>query len=105
MKGVIRVSDMALVLGDAHGCPACAHVCTGPMISGSNDVFINGLNAVRKGDPGVHAACCGPNTYQTNAGSDNVFVNGKPLVRIMDDTKHCGGNWHMITCSFNVMCN
>ena len=36
---------MALVLGDAHGCPACAHVCTGPMISGSNDVFINGLNA------------------------------------------------------------
>ena len=105
MKGAIRVSDLALVPADAHGCPGCSHVCAGPMISGSNNVFVNSLNAVRQGDPGIHAACCGPNTYQTSAGSGNVFVNGKPMVRFMDKTTHCGGNGYMITCSFNVFCN
>ena len=105
MKGAVRVSDLGFVTGDAHSCPACAHVCVGPVISGSGDVFVNGLNAARKGDPGVHAVCCGPNTFNTNEGSDNVFVNGKPFVRRGDATKHCGGDGKIITASANVNVN
>jgi uncharacterized Zn-binding protein involved in type VI secretion len=101
----VRLGDLAMVVGDSHGCPGCPHVCIGPTIDGSNDVFINSLNAIRKGDPGIHAACCGPNTFNTNEGSPNVFVNGKPLVRLNDETKHCGGTGHTITGSPNVFVN
>lgn len=105
MKCAARLSDLALVAGDAHGCPVCPHICTGPIISASNDVFINSLGAARKDDPGIHAVCCGPNTFTINEGSDNVFVNGKPMARMGDQTKHCGGNGKIIIGSFNVSCN
>ena len=101
----VRLGDLAMITGDAHGCLACPHVCVGPTIDGSNDVFINSLNAIRKGDPGIHAACCGPNNFKTNQGSPNVFVNGKPLVRMNDQTKHCGGMGKMINGSPNVFVN
>ena len=104
LKGVARVSDLALVPSDGHFCPGCMHVCIGPVISGSNDVFVNSLNAVRKGDPGIHAACCGPNTYVTHEGSSSVYVNGVPLVRWLDETKHCGGMGRMVMASPNVYC-
>ena len=90
MPGTVRLGDDALVKGDAHTCPGCAHVCIGPAINGSNDVFINSRNAIRKDDMGIHAACCGPNTYKSTKGSNNVFVNGKPLCRKDDETLHCG---------------
>lgn len=105
MKGAVRVSDLALVVGDAHGCMVCPHVCTGPAISGSNNVFINGKNAVRKGDPGIHAVCCGPNTYTAKEGSGNVFVNGIAMMRLGDPTSHCGGDGKFITASPTVNCN
>ena len=105
MKPAVRLSDIALVSGDAHGCLICPHVCMGPVISASNDVFINGLGAARKGDPGIHAVCCGPNTYTLTQGSDNVFVNGKPLVRLGDETTHCGGKGKTILGSPTVFCN
>ena len=101
----VRLGDLGLILGDVHVCPGCPHVCIGPTIDGSNDVFINGRNAIRKDDPGIHAACCGPNTFKANEGSSNVFVNGKPLVRLNDQTKHCGGMGHIITGSPNVYVN
>ncbi|MBO5753024.1 MAG: PAAR domain-containing protein [Proteobacteria bacterium] len=105
MPPAVRISDLALVAGDAHGCLICPHVCIGPVINGSPDVTINGLPAVREGDPGIHAVCCGPNTYSTAEGSGNVFVNGKPLVRMFDKTSHCGGDGKMITGSPTVFCN
>ncbi|MBQ9395316.1 MAG: PAAR domain-containing protein [Proteobacteria bacterium] len=105
MKPAVRLSDLALVPGDAHGCLICPHVCVGPIINASTNVFINGLGACRKDDPGIHAVCCGPNTYTTAQGSNNVNVNGKPLVRLGDQTSHCGGKGKMITGSFNVFCN
>lgn len=105
MKPACRLSDIALVPSDGHGCPICTHVCVGPIVNASNDVFINGLGACRKGDPGIHAVCCGPNTYQTAEGSSNVNVNGKPLVRFGDKTSHCGGDGKMILGSPNVFCN
>jgi len=105
MPPAVRLSDLALVPGDAHGCPGCAHVCIGPTISGSSNVDINSLSAIRVGDPGIHAACCGPNTYNTDAGSPNVYVNSIKLVRQNDATAHCGGRGSMIMGSPNVLCN
>ena len=106
MPGAVRLGDIALVVGDAHACSICPHVASGPAIDGSNDVFINSKNAVRKEDRGMHAVCCGNNTYIANEGSDNVFVNGKPLVRMFDQSKHCDKAKGMfITASPTVWCN
>ena len=64
-----RVGDNALVPADAHGCPACPHPATGPATAGSPNVLVNGMPALRLGDPGVHAACCGPNSWVAAKGS------------------------------------
>ena len=105
MKLAARLSDLAFISGDAHGCCICPHICTGPVIDASNNVFINSLGAARVGDPGIHAVCCGPNTFKCAEGSNNVFVNGKALVRKDDKTEHCGGDGKIITGSANVHCN
>lgn len=98
-----RVSDIGDVPADGHGCPACPHPAKGPCTAGSPDVFVNGLPAARKGDPGIHAACCGPNTWTAAAGSGTVFINGKPAHRKDDKQTHCGGNGSMTTGSANVI--
>jgi uncharacterized Zn-binding protein involved in type VI secretion len=103
MPGAARLGDKAQVQADAHGCPACPHPGTGPTVTGSTDVFINGLSAVRKGDLGIHTACCGPNLYNCKEGSPDVYVNGKPLVRMQDATKHCGGDGQVIEGSPDVL--
>lgn len=102
MPSVCRLGDNALCPADSHGKPCCPHVVVGPAVSASPDVIINGRGALRLGDDGVHAACCGPNTWKTAAGSPTVLVNGKPLVRLGDATSHCGGNGTMVTASSDV---
>ena len=59
MPGQGRLGDGANTPGDAHGCPGCPHPATGPAIQGSPHVNVNGLPALRVGDTGIHAACCG----------------------------------------------
>ncbi len=98
-----RVSDNAMVPADAHGCPACPHPATGPATSGSPDVMVNGLPALRVGDPGVHAACCGPNQWKAAKGSGTVFINDKPAHRLGDMTQHCGGVGNLIVGSPTVI--
>ncbi|TNF32393.1 MAG: hypothetical protein EP329_10415 [Deltaproteobacteria bacterium] len=98
-----RVSDIGEVGADAHGCPACPHSCKGPCTAGSPDVFVNKLPAARKGDPGIHAACCGPNTWTATAGSSTVFINSKPAHRKDDAQAHCGGSGKMTTGSGDVI--
>ncbi len=39
------------------------------------------MPALRVTDTGIHAACCGPNTWTAQAGSSTVFINGKPAAR------------------------
>jgi hypothetical protein len=39
---------------------------------------------------GLHAACCGPNTWVVTQASGQVFINGSNMVRIGDKTMHCG---------------
>lgn len=75
----------------AHGCPACPHDAKGPLITGSPTVTVMGKPAGRVGDTGVHAACCGANTWEVVDGDADVLIDGRPAARIGSTTKHCGG--------------
>ncbi len=70
---------------------------------GSPTVNVNSLPAVRVGDMGIHAACCGPNMWNAQMGSGTVFINGKPAHRVGDMTKHCGGVGQTIAGSPSVI--
>jgi uncharacterized Zn-binding protein involved in type VI secretion len=98
-SGYARVGDNAKVDADAHGCPACPHTCVGPIIEGSSLVMIDGRPAARKGDAGVHAACCGPNTYVISGGDHNVVIEGRLAAKFNDPTQHCGGVGRIIEAS------
>lgn len=98
-----RVGDNAFVPADAHGCPACPHPCTGPGTTGSPNILVNGMQALRVGDPGVHAACCGPNSWKVAKGSGTVYFNDIPAARLGDQTAHCGGSGSLIVGSPNVI--
>ncbi|MBK7761688.1 MAG: PAAR domain-containing protein [Deltaproteobacteria bacterium] len=98
-----RVGDNAFNPADAHGCPACPHPVTGPGQAGSPDVIVNGMQALRIGDPGQHAACCGPNSWVVAAGSGSVTFNNIPAARLGDSTTHCGGSGSLIVGSANVI--
>jgi len=98
-----RLGDKARADVDAHGCPACPHPVVGPAIEGSPDVLINYRPALRVGDKGIHAACCGPNMWTAVKGSGTVFINGKGAVRKDDTAQHCGGVGQLIEGSPDVM--
>jgi uncharacterized Zn-binding protein involved in type VI secretion len=98
-----RLGDNSFVPADAHGCPGCPHPCIGPAVSGSPDVLVNGLPAIRVTDPGVHAACCGPNSWTAKEGSGTVFVNNLKAHRLGDQDQHCGGMGNMVVGSPNVI--
>jgi uncharacterized Zn-binding protein involved in type VI secretion len=98
-----RLTDMANVPADAHGCPLCPHPATGPAIAGSPNVLVNSLPALRVGDRGVHIACCDGNTWAPTKGSSSVLINNIPAVRLGDTTGHCGGVGQMIGGSPTVM--
>jgi uncharacterized Zn-binding protein involved in type VI secretion len=76
--------DPAHCPADSHGCPACPHDVTAPRWTGSPDVKINGREALRVGDTGTHAACCGPNQWQAVGGAPGVFINGQRAHRVGD---------------------
>lgn len=97
-----RLGDKARCPADGHGCLSCAHDVRGPATAGSSDVYVNDMNALRVDDPGVHASCCGPNTWKAAKGSSNVYFNGKKAHRKGDQTKHCGGNGELIEGSSDV---
>jgi uncharacterized Zn-binding protein involved in type VI secretion len=63
---------------------------------------VNAKPALRVNDMGVHAACCGPNTWMAAKGSGTVFINQRAAVRMGDQTQHCGGAGKMIQGSPNV---
>src|SRR2546422_10953747 len=102
MPSAARLGDKAQVDADAHGCPACPHPAVGPIVTGSPDVFVNSKPAARQDDLGIHAVCCGPNTFTIQRGSPTVYVNGKPFARMNDQTKHCGASGPIIEGSPDV---
>ena len=97
-----RVGDKAMNPADAHGCPVCPHAVIGPGVVGSPNILVNDQPPLRVGDPGLHAACCGPNSWVVAAGSGTVFFNGLPASRLGDVTAHCGGVGTLIEGSGNV---
>lgn len=98
-----RVTDFAFNPADSHGCPACPHPVTGPGVSGSPNILVNGLSPLRIGDPGVHMACCGPNMWVCAMGSSSVYFNDIPASRLTDMTAHCGGVGMLVQGSPNVI--
>jgi uncharacterized Zn-binding protein involved in type VI secretion len=98
-----RLGDKAQITADAHGCPGCPHPGTGPAIAGSADVLVNGKPALRQGDGGIHAVCCGPNQWKAQQGSPTVFINGRAAFRMNDPSVHCGGVGQLVEGSPDVV--
>jgi uncharacterized Zn-binding protein involved in type VI secretion len=98
-----RVGDNAVCPADGHGKNCCAHPVQGPGTAGSPNILVNNMPPLRIGDPGVHSACCGPNTWAVTGGSGTVFFNGIPATRIGDSTAHCGGSGSLVVGSGNVL--
>lgn len=103
MPGAARLGDIANCPLDSHGCVACPHNATGPIVQASNNVFINGKPAAFLGCQGIHGVCCGPNNFAIAEGAPTVFINGYPAARIGDRTSHCGGSGEIKTGSGNVI--
>ena len=95
MSGLIRVGD----LSTSDPCGAPPHAPT----SGSSDVIINGLSAVRVGDPYEDHACPGDSPHPSTAtgGSSTVFINGKAAHRIGDSIS-CGSTASNGSSNVNV---
>ncbi len=98
-----RLGDKSAAPIDAHGCPKCPHSVQGPAITGSENVLVNNKPALRVTDKGVHAACCGPNTWVATLGSGTVFINNLSAHRMGDMTTHCGGVGQLIEGSEDVL--
>ena len=90
-KPMARIGDEAECPADNHQGPNSPVKVRGPGVSGSQDVFINQIGAMRLGDAGIHAGCSGPNIWQAASGSKTVFINKKGAYRQGDDSRHCGG--------------
>jgi uncharacterized Zn-binding protein involved in type VI secretion len=92
MTGACRIGDVA----SGHGCFPPHNT-----ITGSNNVFVNGVGSQTVGDT-IQFHCCpdeGCHIGTTITGSNSVFVNGRPKTKI-GNMIHCGS--HMITGSVNV---
>jgi len=98
-----RLGDRSLVPADSHGRLCCPHECIGPAETGSPDVDVNGRAALRVTDTGIHATCCGPNTWIATQGSATVFINNLAAHRLGDADQHCGGPGYMIEGSDDVL--
>jgi outer membrane protein OmpA-like peptidoglycan-associated protein len=64
---------------------------------------VNRRPALRVDDVGIHAACCGANTWTATKGSVTVFINGKGAHRMGDQNRHCGGMGMLFEGSPNVI--
>lgn len=60
-----------------------------PSVSGSPDVMVESIPAIRVGDPWALHCCGSCHTGTTAKGSGTVFANGQPLMRIGDQID-CG---------------
>lgn len=88
---------------DDHGRPCCPHVASGPAITGSANVQINGRKALRVGDFGTHSSCCGAERWESDGGAPAVLINGRKAHRVRDVDDHCGGQGYLAEGSANVL--
>jgi uncharacterized Zn-binding protein involved in type VI secretion len=102
MQPQSRLGDQSYVPADNHFRVRCPHQCIGPAETGSLNVLVNNLPALRILDMGIHAQCCGSNTWIAVEGSKTVFINNLPAHRLGDLDMHCGGPGYMVQGSPNV---
>jgi uncharacterized Zn-binding protein involved in type VI secretion len=76
-----------------------------PVISGSSNVFVNGLAAITVGSE-WQTHCCSDSCHSSvsSSGSSNVFINGRAAVRIGDQIS-CSSNELVASGSSNVFIN
>jgi len=98
-----RLGDKSQVPADAHGCGGCPHPAIGPAITGAATVLVNDRPALRVSDTGVHAACCGPNTWVAVKGSATVLIENLQAHRLGDQDAHCGGMGFLVEGSPDVL--
>jgi uncharacterized Zn-binding protein involved in type VI secretion len=93
MPGAARLGDFCT----GHGC-----FPSRPNLTGSSDVFVNGIAAHRQGDLWQDHTCVSTHGGMTLIASPDVFVNGQPKARIGDQVD-CGSN--ILTGSSDVIVN
>jgi uncharacterized Zn-binding protein involved in type VI secretion len=76
------MANPAARLSDTNACPLSDHG-PNPTVTGSSDVLINSLPALRVGD----SSACGDTVA---VGSATVMVNGQPLAYLGSTTAHGG---------------
>ena len=91
------------VPSDRHNCPSCPHDATGPSKTASDDVLINDRPALRVGDRGEHASCCGDQSFRAADGAPTVDINDRAAHREGDACEHCGGRGALIEGSDDVL--
>lgn len=102
MSAAARIGD-----SEAGGCDlgldCCPHNRAGTNTEASENVFINGRGAHRKGDTGS-CNCPHGGTFVTVGGSASVLINGRAATRIGDGTacQACGQGGIHTTGSNNV---
>lgn len=103
MPAAARLGDQALCPACSHGCPKCPHSVQGNVVKASVVSLGNGFGLARLGDSGVHAGCCGPNTFIIMTACATSFEGGLPIARVGDMTQHCGGVGRLISGSANIV--
>lgn len=87
--GYAHVGHFGYAPACVHGCMACPHIVSGPILAGSSHVLIDGMPAARQGDGGNTTGCCGNNKFTIAAGDPQVLIDGRPAARLGDSTAHC----------------
>ena len=109
MPQAARVGDIAVGIPHCHSVHPWSpvpHPITGPIQTGAATVYIENIQAARINDLGVHAACCGPNTYQIISGSGTCIIESSPAARVGDTTLHCAtSTGTIVSGSATVMIN
>ena len=92
MSSAARITDIAVGTPHCHSVHPWSpvpHPNMGPILTGAMSVTINDLLAARITDMGMHASCCGPQTFIVMQGSSTVVVEGFSQSRLGDLTMHC----------------
>jgi uncharacterized Zn-binding protein involved in type VI secretion len=93
MPQAARVGDIAVGTPHCHSVHPWSpvpHPVSGPIQTGAATVYIENSQAARLNDMGIHAACCGPNTYMIVSASGTCIIEGSAAARVGDTTLHCG---------------
>jgi uncharacterized Zn-binding protein involved in type VI secretion len=67
---------------------SCGPSGSGPAVTGSSNILINGRGALRVGDIGVTPSCCESRQWSAEGGAPSVLFNGRRAHRRGDGVAH-----------------